>query len=53
MLKNLLANGLFVIIVFLFFQSPLKAQYTVDNHYVGPSIGLSFLGSTFQIGGKL
>ncbi len=52
MLKNLLANGLFVIIVFLFFQSPLKAQYTVDNHYVGPSIGLSFLGSTFQIGGN-
>jgi hypothetical protein len=52
MLKTLLGNALFVIIMLLFFQCPLKAQYTVDNHYVGPSIGLSFLGSTFQIGGN-
>jgi hypothetical protein len=52
MSKKLLTNGLFIIIIGLLFQSPLKAQYTVDSHYVGPSIGLSFLGSTFQIGGN-
>ena len=52
MCKKLLTNSLFVIIICLLSQSPLKAQYTINNHYVGPSIGLSFLGSTFQIGGN-
>ena len=52
MSKKLLTNGLFIIIIGLLCQSPLKAQYTVDSHYAGPSIGLSFLGSTFQIGGN-
>jgi len=52
MIKTFLNNALFIIIMLLFLQSPLKAQYTVDNHYVGPSIGLSFLGSTFQLGGN-
>jgi len=27
-----------------------KAQYEVEKHYLGPSIGLSFLGSTAQLG---
>ncbi len=26
------------------------AQFTVGNHYVGPMLGLSFLGSTYQLG---
>jgi hypothetical protein len=27
-----------------------NAQYEIDKHYAGPSLGLSFLGSTFQLG---
>ncbi len=34
----------------LFFVSNTYAQYEVDKHYAGPSIGLSFLGSTAQLG---
>lgn len=43
----------FSIVVILFLQqSPLNAQYVVEKHYAGPSLGLSFLGSTFQFGGN-
>ena len=52
MLRILRINGFLTIIVFLFFQSPSKGQYMTDNHYAGPSIGLSFLGSAFQFGGN-
>ena len=34
------------------FQNIAKAQFTDGMHYAGPSIGLSFLGSTFQLGGN-
>ena len=43
---------LLIIIICLWFQSPVNAQYTIGKHYAGPSIGLSFLGSTFQLGGN-
>lgn len=52
MLKKMLINSLITIIIFLLVQSPVNAQYTIEKHYAGPSIGLSFLGSTFQIGGN-
>ncbi|NWF89262.1 MAG: hypothetical protein HXY50_07330 [Ignavibacteriaceae bacterium] len=32
------------------FISTANAQYDVEKHYFGPSIGLSFLGSTAQLG---
>jgi hypothetical protein len=34
----------------LIFTASSNAQYEIDKHYVGPSIGLSFLGSTAQLG---
>ena len=34
----------------LFFTPNTHAQYEIDKHYAGPSIGLSFLGSTAQLG---
>jgi hypothetical protein len=37
-----------LIAVFAF--STTNAQFTPNNHYLGPSIGLSFLGSTVQFG---
>jgi hypothetical protein len=42
----------YLIFIFLLFQQSSKAQFTEGNHYAGPSIGLSFLGSTFQVGGN-
>jgi len=51
-LKKVVLKSLFVVVFFLLLQSPVSAQYTVEKHYAGPSIGLSFLGSTFQIGGN-
>jgi hypothetical protein len=33
-----------------FFVSNSIAQYEVEKHYAGPSIGLSFLGSSAQLG---
>ncbi len=44
---------LYATIIFcLLFQYTSEAQYIADKHYAGPSIGLSFLGSTFQVGGN-
>ena len=46
-------NTIRILILFLtalFFTSNTHAQYEIDKHYAGPSIGLSFLGSTAQLG---
>ena len=45
-------NLLLIAITCLLFQSPANSQYIIGKHYAGPSIGLSFLGSTFQVGGN-
>lgn len=42
----------FIVIIILLIHTPANAQYTENRHYAGPSIGLSFLGSTFQLGGN-
>jgi hypothetical protein len=34
----------------LFFTNIFFAQYAVGKHYAGPSLGLSFLGSSVQLG---
>lgn len=52
MIKKTFRYIFFVTIPCFLFQSPVNAQYTVGKHYAGPSIGLSFLGSTFQFGGN-
>jgi hypothetical protein len=43
-----------VFIIFLLFliicADKSSAQFELNKHYIGPSVGLSFLGSTFQIG---
>lgn len=41
---------LFISIVCLFAFGSSFAQFTAGNHYLGPSVGLSFLGSTPQFG---
>jgi len=51
MRKKVFFAAVFITFCFLF-QSNVNAQYTLNKHYAGPSIGLSFLGSTFQIGGN-
>jgi len=38
------------IALIVLFAFTTKAQFTPNNHYLGPSIGLSFLGSTPQFG---
>jgi len=38
------------LIFMIFFISFANAQYVKDKHYLGPSLGLSFLGSTPEIG---
>ena len=46
-------QSLIIIYAFLFsalFVVNTNAQYEVGKHYAGPSIGLSFLGSTAQFG---
>jgi hypothetical protein len=50
MIKIIFKFLLFFTVTFSFFQSSTFAQYTIEKHYAGPSIGLSFLGSTFQFG---
>lgn len=52
MTKKVITKSLFVAVYLFLFQSSLNAQYIIDKHYAGPSIGLSFLGSSFQIGGN-
>jgi protein-S-isoprenylcysteine O-methyltransferase Ste14 len=42
--------SLFSVLIFLFAISSTFAQFTPDKDYAGPSIGLSFLGSTVQFG---
>jgi len=42
---------IFTLLIILLSQS-VYGQYTDAKHYAGPSIGLSFLGSAFQIGGN-
>jgi hypothetical protein len=41
---------LFIIVVLLFAFGSSNAQFTPNNHYLGPCVGLSFLGSTPQFG---
>ena len=52
MIKRTITNAFLIAIICFLFHSPLKAQYASGKHYAGPSIGLSFLGSTFQFGGN-
>ncbi len=40
----------FVLLLTAFLTSLTSAQFTPNKHYLGPSIGLSFLGSTPQFG---
>jgi hypothetical protein len=42
---------LFLIIIISASLNSLSAQFEINRHYAGPMIGLSFLGSAFQIGG--
>lgn len=49
---KLILRVFFITIICLLFQSSVNAQYTPEKHYAGPSIGLSFLGSSFQFGGN-
>lgn len=39
-----------IVILFLLIIKNANAQYEVGKHYAGPSLGLSFLGSTAQLG---
>lgn len=41
---------LITIAILLFAFTSSRAQFTAGNHYLGPCIGLSFLGSTPQFG---
>ena len=43
--------SLLIAVACLLTQTALS-QYVIGKHYAGPSIGLSFLGSAFQIGGN-
>ena len=52
MLKKTVIKFLIVASILFLQQSSLKAQYSIEKHYAGPSIGLSFLGSSFQFGGN-
>jgi hypothetical protein len=52
MIKNIFSALHLIFIIVVVSGSPVQAQYTEGKHYAGPSIGLSFLGSTFQIGGN-
>ncbi len=42
-----MGTGCLLSLIFIF---NANAQYEVEKHYAGPSIGLSFLGSTAQLG---
>jgi hypothetical protein len=50
--RKILINSLIITLAVLLLQAAAAAQYTVGRHYAGPSVGLSFLGSTFQLGGN-
>jgi hypothetical protein len=52
MFKNILGVILLLTLFIINNESLVYAQYIEGKHYAGPSIGLSFLGSTFQIGGN-
>lgn len=39
-----------ILVILLFAYSNSNAQFTPNHHYLGPCIGLSFLGSTPQFG---
>lgn len=41
---------LYVILLSVLSTASSNAQYEINKHYIGPSIGLSFLGSTAQLG---
>lgn len=45
-------NFLLVSIIFISLHTAVFSQYNEGKHYAGPSVGLSFLGSAFQIGGN-
>jgi hypothetical protein len=42
-------KSILIVILFVAFQTS-NAQFEASKNYLGPSLGLSFLGSTFQIG---
>ena len=39
-----------MLLLFIFASEKASAQLELNKHYIGPSVGISFLGSTFQIG---
>ena len=47
MIKNIL-----IVILFFIVTSTTFSQYTENHHYAGPTLGLSFLGSSVQFGGN-
>lgn len=44
------ASVILILLVFVFSSEKASAQFELNKHYIGPSVGFSFLGSTFQIG---
>ena len=40
----------FLLTIFFLLPSTASAQFTADHNYIGPSVGLSFLGSVPQFG---
>ncbi|MBZ0200414.1 MAG: hypothetical protein K8H86_11140 [Ignavibacteriaceae bacterium] len=40
----------YFVAVYVVLTTSIFAQIVPDQHYLGPSLGLSFLGSTFQLG---
>ena len=49
-MKEQFLRNIFVVLFSALFVVNAHAQYEVGKHYAGPSIGLSFLGSTAQLG---
>jgi hypothetical protein len=50
MIKHIVNHTFLFLIFYVLFNSTSTAQYIPAKHYTGPSIGLSFLGSSFQFG---
>jgi hypothetical protein len=46
-----MTKKLFLLIFFTAFCASSFAQFETGRHYAGPMLGLSFLGSTIQVGG--
>jgi hypothetical protein len=46
-LRVRILNAFLLLIIFVY---NANAQYEIEKHYAGPTIGLSFLGSTAQLG---